>query len=344
MTHLLKVDGSRSVPCQRTSMSAESLTETSHLEQWITDNPQVIDESLKIVTTQFRSWTSQVGTATERPDLLALSTSGELAVIELKRDRDRRIHLQAITYGALVAGFTVDTLSQAHADWLNKNGAEYTLEQARAALEDHVEDSLDEELFRLPRLVLVAEDFPGQVLTTVQWLATVAPDLVIECHQYQVFDQADQLVVSFGRIYPVDDLEDRKLRPSAQALTDDVREELTTRKRRAKSVKVIFDHDLIPANAQMTIELHALARPDVVDKVTAWLAADPARTQFTWHQDPTKPLQWAVEPDKQWTPSALRNHIFVQAGLPAPSFSAADAWCYDGESLWRIADRVSQGE
>lgn len=57
-----------------------------------------------VVTTQFSTWASETDTARERPDVLALSTSGELVVIELKRGSDRNVHLQAITYGALVAG------------------------------------------------------------------------------------------------------------------------------------------------------------------------------------------------------------------------------------------------
>lgn len=114
MAHLLRVDEASSSALEETSMTDEGLLETVHLEAWITAHPEVIDTSLKIVTTQFNRWISDSDSAQERPDLLALSTSGELVVIELKRGGDRRVHLQAITYGALAAGFTRESLAEAH--------------------------------------------------------------------------------------------------------------------------------------------------------------------------------------------------------------------------------------
>lgn len=326
-------------------MTAEDLAETAHMEAWIKQHSEVIDDTLMVVTTQFSSWVAESGKASERPDVLALASSGELVVIELKRDKDRRIHLQAITYGALVAGFTKETLAEAHAQWLTKeSGEKHTAEQALQRLEGHVEAELDEDLFGLPRLVLVAEDFPAQVLTTVQWLAGVAPNLTIECHEYQLFRQGDVLLASFQRLYPVEDLEDRRLRPIVAAGTNEVREQLATRKRRAKSVKIIYDHDLIPEGAAMTLNLESLAKHDVVETVADWLAKDPRRAEFTWSPDPTRPLRWAIEPDRTWTPSSLRNEVFERAGASAPSFSAADAWRYNGTNLYWLANAVSDDE
>src|SRR5664280_2949312 len=166
MAHLLHVDKTSSTTCERTSMTDEKLTETQHLEGWVTDHPEVIDDTLMIVCTQFSSWQSGLAKASERPDVLALSSSGELVVIELKRDTDRRIHLQAITYGALVAGFTKEVLADAHANWLAQTNREHiTQAEALERLEAHVESDWPDTLLGLPRLVLVAEDFPGQVLT-----------------------------------------------------------------------------------------------------------------------------------------------------------------------------------
>lgn len=325
-------------------MSDQSLTETTHLESWIKAHPEVIDDSLMVVTTQFGSWASKTSSARERPDVLALSSSGELAVIELKRDGDRRIHLQAITYGALVAGFTKDVLAQVHADWLSRErGEDVPQPEALARLEDHVESELSEELFRLPRLILVAENFPGQVLTTVQWLGAVASDLTIECHEYQIFRQEGGLFASFQRLFPVDDLEDRRLRPTVAAETTEVRQQVDSNRRRAKSVTIISENGLIPDGAEMTLELQTYARPDVVEAVQTYFDGDLERSKVTWSPDPNRPLRWALEPGQAWTPTALRNEIFRRAGLSTPTFSAADAWCYNGENLYTIANSVDSG-
>lgn len=338
MAYLLTVTGPKSEVCAQTSMTNEGLTETGDLENWIKEHPEVIDQTLMVVTTQFNSWASEMDSARERPDVLALSTSGELVVVELKRDKDRRVHLQAITYGALVAGFTKDVLASAHADWLKRTkGSVVTHAEALEALEDHVEAEWTDDLFRLPRLVLIAESFPAQVLTTVQWLAAVAPDLTVECHEYQLFKQADTVFVSFQRLFPVDDLTDRRLRPIMSADTTGVREQLTTNKRRAKSVTVISEKNLIPEDAEMTLQLKGLARPEVVKAVNDWLQAEEGRSFFTWKPHSVRPLRWGVEPGVEWTPTALRDEIFLRADIAKPTFSAADAWFYQGSNLYYLA-------
>ncbi|ATL69824.1 hypothetical protein CRH09_30310 [Nocardia terpenica] len=93
----------------------------------------------------------------------------------------------------------------------------------------------------------------------------------------------------------------------------------------------------------MTLELDGLVKSDSVRQVSQWLAADPVRSQVTWSPDPNRPLRWAAEPDQAWTPSSLRNEIFIRAGLPAPSFSAADAWCYNGTNFYGIANSAVDG-
>ncbi|WP_392507524.1 hypothetical protein ACF3NT_11335 [Naumannella halotolerans] len=327
-------------------MIAEGLLETQHLEKWIVGHPEVIDPDLKVVTTQFDRWISDRGASQERPDVLALSSSGELVVLELKRDTDRRIHLQAITYGALAAGFTKDSLAAAHAAWLGKRGHEVTPDQAMAALTDHVESDWDAELLTLPRLAIVAEAFPSLVLTTVQWLSAVAPDLSIECHEYHVFKDADgSLAVNFQRLFPVDNLEDRQLRPSAETSAAAVADKIVTNRRRTKSVRLLAEAgDVIPEGAQLELILQSRVKPDVVQAVESWMADESTRRQVTWTNDPIKPLRWgaAEDPAAQWTPSALRNEIFRQAGVEEAGFSAADAWAYEGETLARIALKLAQ--
>lgn len=102
----------------------------------------MLDDNPLVVTTQFASWASQLDSAKERPDILALSSSGELVVIELKRGGDSRIHLQALTYAALVAGFTKAQLSQAHANWLtNRTDTPVSAAEALQLLEQHLDDS-----------------------------------------------------------------------------------------------------------------------------------------------------------------------------------------------------------
>jgi len=93
----------------------------------------------------------------------------------------------------------------------------------------------------------------------------------------------------------------------------------------------------------MTLELATLVKADLVQRVSEWLAADPIRSQITWASDPNRPLRWAVKPGHPWTPTALRDEIFKGAGLAAPTSSAADAWSYNDQSLYTIANSSVEG-
>ena len=108
-----------SMPSSR--LAKLGILETTHLEKWIVDHPEVLGDGVKIVTTQYDKWSSGFGDlARERLDVLGLDSSGQLVIVELKRETDSRIHLQAITYAALVAGFSKETLAEAHAEYLNR--------------------------------------------------------------------------------------------------------------------------------------------------------------------------------------------------------------------------------
>ena len=111
-------------------------------------------------------------------------------------------------------------------------------------------------------------------------------------------------------------------------------------------MKLIADHQGIPEGARIELDLNTLVKPSVIDQVNRWLDQDPDRRNVTWVSDPTKPLIWAgsSEPTRQWTPTGLRDAIFEQAGVDPHWFSAADAWCYQGQNLYGIAEQILAAE
>lgn len=327
-------------------MSEQNLYEAQHLERWIVEHPEVIDDGLKVVTTQFSKWASQDGgTAREALDILALSSSGQTVVVELKRGGDRKVHLQVITYGALVAGFDRVMLAEAYAQWRRRRGAVITDEQALDELTEHLESGWDDEILKFPKLVLVAERFPDQVLTTVDWLtSTVAEALEIECHEYTLFQDDTGIFVSFQKRFPVETIEGSLLRPLGAADSGEVKQRIATIKRRARSVAVITQHHGIPDGASMDLDVATLVKPAIVAEFEEWFDADPVRSDITWVTDPIRPLRWAAheDPSARWTPTALRNELFAQAGVPRGSFSAADAFRYRGRNLYSIAAELHE--
>lgn len=326
-------------------MEEQKFGEASHLEEWIIEHPEVIDPTMMIVTTQFDNWASEAGSSLERLDILGLSASGELVVVELKRGKDKTVHLQALTYAALVASFTLDVLAQAHAAWYNKRfqpTEELTDVQAKEKLENFVEtgDDGEELVFALPRIMLVAPEFPATVLTTVQWLSEVSPDVTVECHQYELFDvssgnDSSDVVISFNRIFPVEDIERIRLR--AQSPRVSVAKE--QRSRQPRAVIRIAEKNLIPEGSPIEFDPSTRVNKESVNIVHKWLAEDSARRKFTWDPHLLEPLRWDIQPDKRWGPTALRDEIFKRAGAPKATFAATEAFFFEGEHLAVVAER-----
>lgn len=108
--HIFTADGANTVRAERQSLESLGLTEVAHLERWVVDHPEVLGGDVMVVSTQYDRWSSTSGDrAKERLDILGLDVSGQPVVVELKRGSDSRIHLQAITYASLVAGFSENT-------------------------------------------------------------------------------------------------------------------------------------------------------------------------------------------------------------------------------------------
>lgn len=344
LLHIDSQDHTRAEAVERTTMTVRRLTEAGHLERWIIEHPEVLGDDLMVVSSQFQSWESEVDSARDRLDILALSSSGESVVIELKRDGDRNVHLQALTYAALVSGFTRESLAQAHATWLTRRGeGEVTFEEARRRLEDHVDGEWTDEVLALPRVLLVAESFPAQVITTVQWLANVTTALVVEAHEYHLFQRGDDVVVAFQRLFPVAEVKDRVLRPSSVIERAGVSEQIVQNQRRARSTVIISESGTISEGEPVTLDLAGLVRPAVVEQVEKWMAADPVRSRVSWTNDSIRPLRWQGSADEEveaWSPTRLRNEIFSRAGVESGTFSAADAWCLGVRSLYNVADDI----
>lgn len=347
MSNVLKIDGARSEMCQEYSMAEADLNETEHLEQWIVDHPELIDESMIIVTTQFNRWAAKEATATERLDVLGLASDGTLVVIELKSVRDKSVHLQALTYGALVSSFTLRQLAEAHAAWLNKDKTEdadtvrpeQTLEILRNHLE--LEPEQPDPIFALPKIVLVAPSFPAQVLTTVQWLQEIAPELTIECHTYRIINVATRddteaasfqnLVASFNRLFPVMDIDAYRLRAQSPRIQEAVDQKI----RKANVVDLILAGDLLPDGAALAFH-PAREHQGKAEAVERWLDEDPSRREFSWDAGSAKPFVWGCEPEKRWSSAKLVKEIFTRAGQ-AIAGPGTRAWAYEGRSLPDIA-------
>lgn len=198
---LHRVRFSGAAPCVD-DIRAGGAREREHLQEWVIEHPEVLGTGLLVVTAEYDSWRAADGVASrDRLDVLALESSGRLVVAELKRDADRDVYLQAITYAALVSRFDMATLAAAHARFRSQRGRPTTDEEARELLLEHVEGEWDLDLLRQPAIVLVAGGFPRVVTHSAVWLSEMG--LSVALVQVALWRSPEGLVTSFERLYPV---------------------------------------------------------------------------------------------------------------------------------------------
>lgn len=330
-------------PMPATQLATLGIFETSHLERWVVEHPEVLGDNVRIVTTQYGKWSSDSGDlAKERLDILGLDSSGQLVVVELKRGIDPNVHMQAITYAALVAGFSKATLADAHADYLNRRLESDKVSVAEAAelLNEHVDGTWDDDVLTVPKIVLLAEDFTAQTYTTVTWLSNLTPNLSIEMHTVNAFVFEDQQpCIVFRRLFPAVDPSTRVLTPGvAVASAASVATKIAEKKRRIRSTYILHDTGAIPEGEQIVLDLHTWIDSQLAAAVDAWVAEDPRRGRATWVSDRERPLRWDAGSEETFTPTGLAKHVIREAtGQLRDAIPGADVWHWSGKSLANLA-------
>jgi alkylated DNA nucleotide flippase Atl1 len=306
--HLFTVAGRSATPVSPTGLAAEGLFERQHLQEWVIDNPQILGESVLVITAEFDRWTDTDGVpARDRLDILGLDVTGRLVVVELKRGTaDRDVHLQAITYAALVSRFDLDTLVQAHRDFLASRKQALDLEACRQRLLDHVDGEWSPELLQRPRQVIIAADFPKQVTHTVVWLSEM--NLDIDLVQVGLWRVGGHLVAGFTKVYPTPEVEEFTLAP-ARVEAKAAAQKLEERSRARNAVHVLVGAGLLPDGTKLRLTPRHGVTESIREAIAAWVGEDDSRATATWSNNTAKPLAWEAD-SKAYTPTGLANHIF----------------------------------
>lgn len=142
-----------------TSLSEHGRTESYDLETWITTDPTILRPGLKIIG-------RQVMTQSGPLDLLGIDRSGDLFVIELKRERlPREALVQAIDYASDIRTWPIERLSEVCAKYTNRG------------LEDLFNDAfpdVDLESIKInqsQRILLVGFSLESALERMIEWLS-----------------------------------------------------------------------------------------------------------------------------------------------------------------------------
>jgi hypothetical protein len=174
--------------------------ERRDIQEWVRKYPEILGEDLLIVSMEFDRFEG----SRDRLDLLALDRSGNLVVVELKRDSFAGYaDLQSIRYAAMISTMTIEQLLPYFAAYHKSTfGETASDEELRANLSEFV--NLDEELKELPsrpRVILCSEDFSQEITTTVLWLRGF--DLDISCVRITPHRLDNKIVLVPEKIIPL---------------------------------------------------------------------------------------------------------------------------------------------
>jgi Domain of unknown function (DUF4268) len=192
----------------RTSFATENLLERRDLQRLLRRDITPIGDDLMVIAEEFGEWEDSY----RRIDLLCLSKSAGLVVVEIKRTEDGgHMELQAIRYAAMVSSMTLEQVIHAHARALG--GDE---EAARGAVLSFMQlDSAEEvELTGEVRIVLVAADFSTELTTTVLWLNQ--RDLDITCIRLRPYRMGAEVLIDATQIIPLPEAADYEVKVKAQ--------------------------------------------------------------------------------------------------------------------------------
>lgn len=342
--HLLNVAGAKAQPLGQTSLPQARLLERAHLQEWVVAHPGVLGEELLVVTVEYDRWQDSDGAPSrDRLDILALDSAGRLVVAELKRDEDRDVHLQAITYAALISAFDLETLADAHAAYLTKRGRVTTSTEARTALVDHVGGEWDETTLKAPRIVLVAANFPRVVTHTATWLSAMGLDLTLV--QVQLWQLGTEMVASFERLYPVVATEEFTLAPARQVVAAaKVRAEEKTR--RTRTVRLLVESGVLETGAPLRMTPTHGVTAEERDRITAWINESPERGRARWNNTSPACLTWEAD-GEVWVPTTLAKHVIEQslgrqaAAVNGPQWFVTEAEIDLGSLAASVADMPS---
>ena len=144
----------------KTSLAAEGKSESYDLEEWIVTDASILGSGLAIIG-------RQVATKSGRLDLLAIDRSGNLVVVELKRDKlPRDVLAQAIDYASDVAMWSVDKIG------------EVCVSHAGKELDEHLSDSFPDidvaslNINEAQRILLVGFGVESSLERMISWLSS----------------------------------------------------------------------------------------------------------------------------------------------------------------------------
>lgn len=209
----------------KTTFQRLGIGEREHLQEWIANNSECLDEELLIIQKEFDGFDD----TRERLDLLGLDKDGNLVIIENKLDDSGRdVTWQALKYASYCQTLTKEQIKDIYQSYLDKNHIDENAEEL-------IEDFFDGQPFNeIPlnqndqRMILVASEFRKEVTSTVLWL--LDRGIKIQCFKVSPYFFEDKIFLDMEQVIPVKEAEDFIIK-----MADKTREAIETKETQRQS-------------------------------------------------------------------------------------------------------------
>lgn len=303
-----------------------NIWERQHIQEWVRTNPEMLGEDLLVVSIEFDRFSN----SSDRLDVLALDRSGNLVVIELKRDSAAGYaDLQAIRYAAMVSSMTVEVLIPYYIAYRKKYYDETLSEgEAHDQIVRFVESDSFTEFSNKPRIILCSEGFSQELTATVLWLSKYNID--ISCVKITPYKVDQQVVIVPKVVIPLEE--------AKQYLIDIKRKEeikeQSERKYRSKTMNILIENNLVREGDMIFLK----------NRLPSHLTYEEGNPKFqakiTGKLGQSNTVQWA-EDNKEYSISFLAWKIFKESHPDKKDPGGLNGnlhWVNEeGYSLWDLA-------
>lgn len=195
-------------PVPSTTFAAENVLERKDLQRLLRHDITPLGDDLMVIAEEYGEWED----SNRRIDLLCLSKSAGLVVVEIKRTEDGgHMELQAIRYAAMVSSMTLEQVVEAYA-----SARGIVIENARAEVLEFIETADDDEieLTGEVRIILVAANFSTELTTSVLWLND--HELDISCIRLRPYRLGNEILIDATQIIPLPESADYEVKLRAR--------------------------------------------------------------------------------------------------------------------------------
>ncbi|MBT9149323.1 MAG: endonuclease NucS domain-containing protein [Dehalococcoidia bacterium] len=145
-----------------TNLKDEGRTEPYDLEPWIASNPEIIGSDIAIIGRQVMSKSGPI-------DLLGIDKTGNLVIVEIKRDKlPREALTQAIDYASDISEWAIEKIGEVCSEYTGKNLIEFITESFPEPEEINVENL---NINNTQRIMLVGFSVESSLERMIEWLS-----------------------------------------------------------------------------------------------------------------------------------------------------------------------------